>query len=233
MRYTKSLYLLLFALFTSFSLTWNVAVANDVYKVSHVGQGNSLKLHAYPARHSRVVVAIPHNASWVVKREKRAQRKVAGELWHKVRWNSHEGWVQDKYLSKDILSTRKAKEHLNVRQQCLANNAIKDKSCCGYVKAKSSAIIKRIDMYAVKGVAKGSSVPLRSTPGKWKGSVLVAVPHSAKWIVALPNAKVMPNGNTWQKVRWGSKTGWINKKYIQFDNSATLQGEKRRKQCSR
>jgi hypothetical protein len=230
MRYTKLLYLLVFTLLTSLSL--NVAVANDIYKVTQIGQGNSLKLHAYPATHSRVVVAIPHNASWVIKREQRAQRKVAGVLWHKVTWQAHQGWVQDKYLSKDIASTRRAKEHLSARQQCLADNTITDKTCCGYTRNKHNAfVVKRIDMYAVKGVAKGQTIPLRSAPGRWKGKVLVAIPHSAKWIVGLAKEQKTPNGETWQQVRWGAKTGWMNKKYIHFDEVSTAQGEKRRSQC--
>jgi len=231
MRYTKLFYLLVFALFASLSL--KVAVANDIYKVTQIGQGNSLKLHAYPAKHSRVVVSIPHNASWVIKREQRSQREVAGVLWHKVTWQAHQGWVQDKYLSKDIASTRRAKEHLSVRQQCLADNTITDKTCCGYTRNKNKPFtaVQHIDMYAVKGIAKGKTIPLRTVAGKWKGKVLVAMPHSAKWIVGLAQEKKMPNGETWQKVRWGAKTGWVNKKYIHFDEISTAQGEKRRSQC--
>lgn len=237
MRYINRSYWLLFALFASLTFSKALADVNDIYKVTHIGQGNSLTLHAYPADHSRIVVSIPHNASWVIKRQKRSQRQIEGELWHKVVWAGHEGWVKDKYLSKDVLSTRRAQEHQNARQQCLKDNTIKDKSCCGYTKAKSKSrfkspsTTKRIDMYAIKGVAKGSTVSLRSQPGKRKGVVLVAVPHSAKWIAALPKVKTLANGETWQQVRWGAKTGWMNKKYLQFDDSATLQSEKRRTQC--
>lgn len=231
MRYKKLLYTLLFMGVASFSL--NVAVANDIYKVTQIGQGSSLKLHAYPANHSRVVVSIPHNASWVIKRQKRAQRKIDDVLWHKVTWNGHQGWVKNKFLSKDIISTRQLKQRLGVRQQCLNNNVIKDKTCCGYTRnPNKNFIAKRIDMYAIKGVAKGNTIALRSAPGKWTGKVLVAIPHSAKWIVGLPNVKKLPNGQTWQQVRWGAKTGWVNKKYIHFDEASTQIGEKRRKQCN-
>ena len=44
-------------------------IANDIYEDTRVGQGNSLNLHAYPSAKSKIQVAIPHNASWVVKRK--------------------------------------------------------------------------------------------------------------------------------------------------------------------
>ena len=221
----KNLYLipvLVFAMSVS-----NAALASDIYKVKHVGQGNSLTLHAYPSRNSRTIVAIPHNASWIMKR--RAKKKVEGATWHKVMWNNQEGWVKDDNLSKDPVSTRMARGRL----RCLKNPKTKDKMCCGYPASEVNKRVKHIDILAIKNTAVGKTVPLRTIPGKWKGKVIVAIPHNATWVARLEKEQKLANGEIWSYVRWNGQTGWINNANVRFDRGTTIQGDRKRQRCSR
>ncbi len=204
----------------------HIALAADIYKVKRVGQGNSLVLHAYPSRNSRTIVAIPHNASWIIKR--RGEKKVAGVTWHKVMWNNQEGWVKDKNLSKDHASTRKARGRL----QCLKNLKTKDKMCCGYSEAESKTPVKHINILAIRNTVVGETVPLRSIPGKWKGKVIVAIPHNATWVASLEKEKKLANGETWSYVRWNGQTGWVNNAKVRFDRATTIQGDRKRQRCT-
>ena len=203
-----------------------IVSADPIYKVKRVGQGSSLNLRAFPGSKSRVKVAIPHNASWVVKRNR--TKKVGRSVWNKVIWNKEEGWVNSHFLSFDPAATRIADE----RKQCLTNPAEKNKICCGYPKNERRRPFKHVDVLKVKGIAVGSTLPMRTQPGRWKGKVVVAIPHNATWIARLGRIKTLPNGQKWEYVRWNGQNGWVNKRYTAFDRATTQLGDKKRKMCS-
>ncbi len=200
--------------------------ANDIYKVTRVGQGNSLNLRAYPSAKSTIKVAVPHNASWVVKRN--SSKKVGGSVWNKVVWNKQEGWVNSKFLSFDPASTKIAQQ----RRQCLSNPAVKLKQCCGYPANERNRPFKHIDILSVKGIAVGKTVSLRSQAGQWKGKVVVAIPHNATWVARLGKTRKLSNGQVWEYVRWNGQNGWLNKANVVFDQAVTQLGDKKRKMCS-
>lgn len=62
-----------------------------VHSITGIPKGDSLRLHAKPAKGSRVVVLIPHNATWVVKLKK--QKHKDGIDWEKITWGGNKGWV--------------------------------------------------------------------------------------------------------------------------------------------
>ncbi len=202
------------------------ASANDIYKVTRVGQGNSLNLRAYPSSTSRIKVAIPHNASWVVKRN--SSKKVGRSVWNKVVWNKEEGWVNSNFLSFDPASTRIAKQ----RQQCLRNPQGRNKLCCGYPVSERKRPFKHVDILSVRGIATGKTLPLRTQPGQWKGRVAVAIPHNATWVARLGKVKKLSNGQVWEYVRWNGQNGWVNKSHAAFDKGVTQLGDRKRKMCS-
>lgn len=208
---------------TTFSLP---AVANDIYKVMRVGQGNSLNLRIYPSVKSKIKVAIPHNASWVVKRKQ--SKKVGRSVWNKVVWNKEEGWVNSDFLSFDPASTKMAK----ARKQCLLDPKIKSKLCCGLPASERNRPFKHVDILSVRGITVGETLPLRSQPGQWKGKVVVAIPHNATWIARLDQVKKLANGQVWEYVRWNGQNGWVNKANAIFDQGITQLGDRKRKLCS-
>jgi len=203
-----------------------VVSANDIFKVKRIGQGNSLALRAYPGKTSKVKVSIPHNASWIIKRDR--NKKVGKVLWSKVVWNDQTGWVPANNLSFDPASTKMAKQ----RKQCLTDPAVKNKICCGYPASERNRVFKHVDIMAVQGVPQGKTLPLRSIPGKWKGKVIVAIPHNATWIARLDDKRTLPNGETWLYVRWNGQNGWVNQANVRFDRDTTIIGDKKRKMCS-
>ena len=202
------------------------AIANDIYKVTRVGQGNSLNLRAYPSVKSKIQVAIPHNASWIVRRNK--QKKIGSSVWSKVVWNKEEGWVNSSFLSFDPDSTKIALQ----RKQCLLDPKEKNKVCCGFPENVRHQPFKHVDILSIKGIAVGETLPLRSQPGQWKGKVVVAIPHNSTWLARLGKVKKLANGQVWEYVRWNGQNGWVNAAHAAFDKAITQLGDKKRKQCS-
>ena len=62
-----------------------------VHSVTGILKGQSLKLYAKPTKSARVVVLIPHNATWIVKLNK--QKHSDGIDWEKITWGGNKGWV--------------------------------------------------------------------------------------------------------------------------------------------
>ncbi len=214
------------AFLTLSSILPSSAQANDIYKVMRVGQGASLNLRAYPSSKSKIKVAIPHNASWVVKRN--SSKKVGRSIWNKVVWNKEEGWVNSNFLSFDPASTKLAEQ----RKQCLRDPKERNKACCGYPVNERKRPFKSVEILSVKGIAVGDTLPLRSQPGQWKGEVVVAIPHNSTWMARLEQVKKLPNGQVWEYVRWNGQNGWVNKSNAVFDQAVTQLGDRKRKMCS-
>lgn len=100
------------------------ADSSKIYQVSGRAPGQVLKMYARPG--SDIVVNIPHNATWLVRRN--AQQSVGGTLWEKVSWDNQTGWVESTALKYDPEATEIAR----TRRECLNNPAVVEKMCCGY-----------------------------------------------------------------------------------------------------
>ncbi len=201
--------------------------ADEVYKVVHVKPADSLNLRAYPSSKSRIKVAIPHNATWVKKQGR--EKRVGGALWSKVSWNREEGWVNTYYLGKDERATRL----LGQRMRCLANAQEQQRRCCGYPASRQKQPFKHVAILAVKGIAPGKTLSLRTSPGKGRGKILVAIPHNATWLSASGSKKVLDNGKVWQQVRWNGQSGWVNSANVVLDRQATRLADRTRQLCTR
>ncbi|MGV6810476.1 MAG: hypothetical protein ACWA5U_11450 [bacterium] len=70
-----------------------------VYSVTGVAKGDTLKMQLRPDTNSNVVIAIPHNATWITKANKKVQK--GNITWEKVRWNGSVGWVQSSQITFD------------------------------------------------------------------------------------------------------------------------------------
>jgi len=204
----------------------NFACANDIYKVKNIKQGNSLKLKQLPSRSSKTLVAIPHDASWILRRDK--GRKVVNKVvWRKVQWNHSLGWVSAYYIENDPQASIQAAK----RQACLTDRNIKEKICCGYTKAARKQAYKHVPILAVKNVPVGKSLILYSKPTKF-GRKLVAIPHNATWIADLGEHKKQQNGTMWSHVRWTGKIGWVKSAFVKPDPQTTHIGDLKRKLCT-
>jgi len=212
-------------LFLSIALQ-NTAYSNDIYKVKNIKQGSSLKLKQSPSRNSKTLVAIPHNASWILRRDK--GRKVVDKVvWRKVQWNNSLGWVSAYFIENDP----KANTQAIKRQACLNDRTIKEKICCGYTKAARKMAYKHIPILAVKNIPVGESLILYSKPTKFSKK-LVAIPHNATWIADLGETNKGADGTRWSHVRWTGKKGWVESAYIKPDLQTTHIGDLKRKLCT-
>jgi len=204
----------------------SIAFADDIYKVNHIKQGNSLKLKQLPSRSSKTLVAIPHDASWILRRDK--GRKVVDKVvWRKVQWNHSLGWVSAHYLENDPQASMQAAK----RQACLKDRNIKEKICCGYTKAARKQAYKHVPILAVKNIPMGQSLILYSKPTE-VAKKLVAIPHNATWIADLGERKRQQNGTTWSHVRWTGKIGWVKSAFVKPDPQTTHIGDLKRKLCT-
>ncbi len=201
------------------------AMAENLYKIKNVAQGSSVKLKKYPSKSSKTVVALPHDATWIVRRDK-GRKVIKKVVWRKVQWNKHQGWISAYYLAIDPQASLQAAR----RKACLKNKKIKKKVCCGYSIADRRRPYKHIPIFAVKGVPVGKSVILQSNP--WGGKKLVAIPHDATWIADLGKRKKRLDGTIWAHVRWSGKTGWLNMAKLKADPKTTLIGDQKRKLCA-
>ena len=203
-----------------------ITFADDIYKVTNIKQGSSLKLKQLPSRSSKTLVAIPHDASWILRRDK--GRKVVDKVvWRKVQWNNSLGWVSAYYLKNDPeASTQAAK-----RQACLNDRNIKEKICCGYTKAARKRAFKHVPILAVKNIPVGKSLILYSKPTKF-AKKLVAIPHNATWIADLGESKRQQDGTMWSHVRWTGKMGWVKSAFVKPDPQTTHIGDLKRKLCT-
>ena len=212
------------SLLICFSLI-NPAIAENIYKVKNIAQGKSLPLKKYPSKNSHTLVALPHDASWMIRRD--SGRKVINKVvWRKVQWNKHQGWISAHYLTSDTMASRQATQ----RKMCLKDRRIKLKVCCGYSFADRRRPYQHIPILAVKNIAVGGSLILQSNP--WGGKKLVAIPHDATWIADLGRRKKRMDGTLWAHVRGSGKTGWLNMAKLKADHATTLIGDRKRQLCS-
>lgn len=212
-------------LLVSFALQ-NIAYANDIFKVRNIEQGSSLKLKQFPSRSSKTLVAIPHDASWILRRDKK--RKVVDRVvWRKVQWNNALGWVSAYYLEKDPKASVQAAK----RQACLNDRNIKEKICCGYTKAARQQAYKHVPILAVKNIPIGESLVLYAKPSVF-AKKLVAIPHNATWIADLGKTQKQADGTRWSHVRWTGKIGWVKSGFIKPDPQTTHIGDLKRKLCT-
>ncbi|HIQ15211.1 MAG TPA: hypothetical protein EYH38_06540 [Leucothrix sp.] len=204
----------------------NIAFADNIYKVKNIKQGESLKLKQFPSRDSKTLVALPHDASWILRRDK--GRKVVDKVvWRKVQWNNSLGWLSAYYIENDPA----AEEQAVKRQACLNDRNIKEKICCGYTKAARKQAFKHVPILMVKNVPVGKSLFLYSQPTEF-GKKLVAIPHNATWIADLGKNKRHQNGTMWSHVRWTGKIGWVKSAFVKPDSQTTHIGDLKRKLCT-
>lgn len=62
-----------------------------VHSVTGIGKGQALKMYAKPSKGSRILVAMPHNSTWIVKLDKQVNKE--GVDWEKITWGGNQGWV--------------------------------------------------------------------------------------------------------------------------------------------
>lgn len=212
-------------LFLSLALS-NTAFSTDIFKVKNIKQGSTLKLKQSPSQQSKTLVAIPHDASWMLRRDK--GRKVVDKVvWRKVQWNSQLGWVSAYYIENDpAASIQTAK-----RQACLKDRNIKEKICCGYTKEARKLAYKHVPILSVKNIPVGQSLFLHSQATE-SSKKLVAIPHNATWIADLDKTQKNQNGTMWSQIRWTGKMGWVKSNFIKPDPQTTHIGDLKRKLCT-
>lgn len=203
----------------------NPAIADNLYKVKNITQGGSLQLKKYPSKNSKTLVALPHDASWIVRRDK-GRKVIDRVVWRKVQWNKHQGWVSANYLTRDPIASRQAAK----RRSCLKDRRVTKKMCCGYSFADRRRPYQHIPILKVRGIKVGGSLILQSHP--WGGRKLVAIPHDATWIADLGKRKKRADGTLWANVRWSGKTGWLNMAKLTADPETTRVGDQKRQFCA-
>lgn len=209
------------------ALLSSVATAQEVMKVVNVVPGESLNLRAYPSPKSRIKVAIPHNASWLLKQAKTKQ--VGASTWQLVKWQNIEGWVNAKYVAVD---TRVA-WLLKRRKQCMNDPQQVAKSCCGFPDRQAKKRFSAVQAFAVQAVNEGNTLALRSHPSSEHGQTIVAIPHNGRWITHLGKERRNNKGEYWMYARWHGQNGWLNKAFLRYDKAQTDWLNKKRKQCMR
>ena len=67
------------------------ADSSKVYRVANVNASGGLHLRTSPGIEAGVLLELPHDARWIVVRDKRGNP--LNPRWKKVHWNNQEGWV--------------------------------------------------------------------------------------------------------------------------------------------
>lgn len=197
------------------------ADSSKIYQVQGLGAGNVLKLYEQPGR--GIIVNIPHNATWIVRRN--AQVRVGNTLWERVTWDSQTGWVKSARLNYDARATQIARE----RRECMRNPAVKDKMCCGYPEAAKGVPFRSVPIFSVRGLKAGQSLMMYRENSNL--AIEVEIPHNATWVAKLGKAARVGK-DTWEYVRWSGQNGWVNGKYLTFDPAKTREGDEKRRRCS-
>lgn len=216
------------SLLFSMGFVTNVSAdGGDIFRVTNVGQKGVLNLRATPSATAKVLLELPRNARWIVKRDDKQSRgraRVRG--WQKIHWNNHEGWVNASYLAFDPEAT-KVKQ---VRMSCLENSP-KLPACCGYPTQKFTGKLYPIKVHNVQKVDNGQSLNMREQAGR-NAEVVATIPHDAVGIVKFPKQRVKNGTSTWEKVRWNGQNGWVNSYYLNFDPELSKSREHLREICS-
>jgi len=193
-----------------------------VYQVQGRAPGQVLKMYKNPG--SGIIVNLPHNARWVIRRG--AQETVGGTLWEKVSWGQDQtGWVESNYLKYDADATRIARE----RRECMQNPAVKDKMCCGYPEAAKGVPFRSVPIFSVTGLKPGESLIMYKEQSE--SAIAVEIPHNATWVTKM--GKVAEGGDvSFELVRWAGQNGWVNSKFLRLDPEKTREGDAKRRRCS-
>ncbi len=191
-----------------------------VYRVKGLDAGNVLKMYKEP--NQQVIVNIPHNATWIARRN--AQMTVGSTIWEKVSWDDQTGWVISDALEEDAKATSMA----NARRQCLADPAIQDKECCGYPEAAKGGLFQSIPVYTVNGLSAGESLMMYVDHGD--NAIAVELPHNARGIVKL-GQRAEAGKFAMERVRWAGQNGWVDASKLQYDDETTRAGDAKRQKC--
>ncbi|MGB5600049.1 MAG: hypothetical protein WBM66_15110 [Thiothrix litoralis] len=191
-----------------------------VYRVQGLDAGNVLKMYKEPGK--EVLVNIPHNATWLARRN--AQMTVGDKVWEKVSWDNQTGWVLSDALAEDP----KATEEANKRRQCLVDPAVQDKECCGYPEAAKGGLFKSIPVYAVQDLSPGESLMMYVDHGE--DAIAVEIPHSGTSIVKL-GQRAEAGAFAMERVRWAGQNGWIDAAKITYDEAKTKVSDAKRQKC--
>ncbi|MEN9501168.1 MAG: hypothetical protein RI964_453 [Pseudomonadota bacterium] len=191
-----------------------------VYRVKGFNAGSVLKMYKEPGQ--QVIVNIPHNATWIARRN--AQMTVGSTVWERISWDDQTGWVISDALEEDTIATTTA----NARRQCLANPAIHDKECCGYPEAAKGGLFQSIPVYTVTGLAAGESLMMYVDHGD--KAIAVELPHNARGIVKL-GQRAVAGSFAMERVRWAGQNGWVDAAKLQYDGDTTKAGDAKRQKC--
>lgn len=191
-----------------------------VYRVKGLDAGNVLKMYQEPGK--GVIVNIPHNATWIARRN--AQMTIGDTVWEKVSWDDQTGWVLSDALEEDPQATELA----NARRQCLADPAVTDKVCCGYPEAAKGGIFKSIPVYAVQGLVAGESLIMYVDHGE--DAIAVEIPHNGTNIVKL-GQRAEAGAFAMERVRWAGQNGWVDASKLAYDEAKTKSGDAIRQTC--
>lgn len=197
------------------------ADSSKIYQVSGRKPGDVLKMYAKPG--SDIVVNIPHNATWLVRRN--AQQEANGTVWEKVSWDNQTGWVDSSSLKYDPEATEIAR----ARRECLNNPAVTDKMCCGYPETAKGVPFRSVPIYSVKQLNAGQSLIMYKEQAD--SAIAVEIPHNGTWVTKL--GKVAKGGKVeFELVRWAGQNGWVNNEYLVLDPEKTKEGDEKRRRCS-
>lgn len=196
------------------------ADTSKVYRVQGLNAGNVLKMYKEPGRD--VIVNIPHNATWISRRN--AQMTLGDKVWEKVTWDSQTGWV----LSDALVADPEATAQANARRQCLADPAVKDKLCCGYPEAAKGGKFRSIPVYAVQDLSAGESLMMYVDHGD--NAIAVELPHNASGVVKL-GQRAEAGEFAMERVRWAGQNGWVDAAKLVYDEETTRAGDQKRQRC--
>lgn len=200
------------------------ADTSKIYSVKGLAAGSVLKMHR-TAGASDVIVNIPHNATWIVRRN--AQQTANGVTWEKVTWGQDQtGWVDSNRLQFDAKATNIAQQ----RRACMNNPAVKLKMCCGYPESAKGHPFRSVPLYTVQGLKPGQSLFMYVDNGGASDAVAVEIPHNGTWVAKL--GKVAKANNTaFELVRWAGQNGWVDAKHLRYDAAQTKIGDDKRRIC--
>ncbi len=185
----------------------NGAHANErqVFQVANIKAINVLNVRQGPNMSSAVILQLPADAKWILRRT--SERK---GNWQKVLWGTKEGWVYNYYLGSDAKATQALAKH----RQCIKNNP-ENAMCCGYTGSKNRNKNK-IQAFKVVRVGRGQSLNVRAA-GNVNAKRITNIPHNATGIIKFPSQQVRRGNAVWQKVRWNGRDGWVNASFLKYD----------------
>lgn len=191
-----------------------------IYRVQGLNAGNVLKLYKEPGK--GIIVNIPHNATWIVRRN--AQKTVDNVVWERVSWDNQTGWVMSDALNFD----KEATEIAAARRACMADPKVVDKECCGYPESAKGGTFRSVPIYSVRQLVPGESLMMYVEKGS--DAIAVEIPHNATWVAKL-GKRAEAGKFAMENVRWAGQNGWVNAANLKFDPDTTKEGDRKRQKC--